>query len=65
MVKEVGLTGILVVLIAFLLAACTSATNDTLSGPSASQSAASVPGEKMSDDSRYSPGAMGAGNVRW
>lgn len=65
MVKQVGLTDILVVLMPFLLVSCASPTNDTLSGPSASQSAASVPGEKMSDDSRYSPGAMGAGNVRW
>jgi len=48
-----------------LLAGCTSMTNETLSDPSASQSGAAVPGEKMSDDQRYAPGPMGSGNVRW
>jgi len=53
----------LVLLIAFWLGACTS--NETLSDPSASQSAAAVPGEKMSDDERYAPGPMGSSNVRF
>jgi hypothetical protein len=60
-IKQVATTGVLVLLIAFLLAACTSPTSD----PSSSQSAAAVPGEKMSDDERYAPGPMGSGNVRW
>jgi len=63
--KQAALAGIPVLLIAFLLAACTSPTNDTMSGPSSSQSAAAVPGEKMSDDERYAPGPMGSSNVRW
>jgi starvation-inducible outer membrane lipoprotein len=64
-IKQFVTTGALVLLIAFLLAACTSAS-DTFSGPSSSaQSAASVPGEKMSDDERYAPGPMGSSNVRW
>jgi hypothetical protein len=64
-IKQAGLTGILVLLIAILLAACASPTNDTISGPSASQSATAVPGEKMPDDQRYGPGPMGSSNVRW
>jgi hypothetical protein len=65
MIKQTALTGILVLLIAFLLVACTSPTNDTIPGPSSSQSAAAVPGEKKSDDERYAPGPMGSSNVRW
>jgi len=63
--KQAALAGIPILLIAFLLAACTSPTNDTMSGPSSSQSAAAVPGEKMSDDERYAPGPMGSSSVRW
>jgi hypothetical protein len=61
-IKKPALTGVLVLLIAFLLGACAS---DTLSDPSSSQSAAAVPGEKMSDDERYAPGPMGSSNVRF
>jgi hypothetical protein len=64
-VKQAALTGILVLLIAVLLAACTSTTDETISSPSSAQSGAAVPGEKMSDDERYAPGAMGSSNVRW
>ncbi len=64
-IKEAGPTGVVILLIASLLASCTSMTNDTISDPSASQSGAAVPGEKMSDDQRYAPGPMGSGNVRW
>jgi len=63
--KQAAPTSVLVFLIAFLLAGCTSTTNETISSPSSSQSAAAVPGEKMSDDERYAPGPMGSGNVRW
>ena len=63
--KQAALAGIPVLLIAFLLAACTSPTEETISSPSSSQSAAAVPGEKMSDDERYAPGPMGSSNVRW
>jgi uncharacterized protein YceK len=64
-IKQVALTGVLVLLIASLLAGCTSMTSETISDPSSSQSGAAVPGEKMSDDQRYAPGPMGSGNVRW
>ena len=65
MIKQAALTGVLVLLIAFLLAACASETTDTLSGPSSSDSGAAVPGEKMSDDGRYAPGPMGSSTVHW
>ena len=65
MIKQVALTGVLVLLIVSLLAGCTSMTSETISDPSSSQSGAAVPGEKMSDDQRYAPGPMGSGNVRW
>jgi starvation-inducible outer membrane lipoprotein len=64
-IKQIATTGILVFLIAFLLAACTSITEETLSEPSSSQSGAVVPGEKAADEERYAPGPMGSGNVRW
>jgi starvation-inducible outer membrane lipoprotein len=63
-IKQIVTKGVLVLLIAFLLAACTSTTEETLSEPSSSQSGAAVPGEKPSGDDRYVPGPMG-GNVRW
>ena len=65
MIKEVALTGALVLMMTFLLGACTSPTNDTLSGPSAAETAAAVPGEKLGGDERYAPGPMGSSNVRW
>jgi hypothetical protein len=64
-IKKSALTGVLVLLIVFLLAACASEATDTLSGPSSSDSGAAVPGEKMSDDGRYAPGPMGSSTVHW
>jgi hypothetical protein len=64
-IKQAATAGVLVLLIAFLLVACTSPTNDAISDPSSSQSAAAVPGEKTSDDERYAPGPMGSSNVRF
>jgi hypothetical protein len=64
-IKHAAPTSVLVLLIAFLLVACTSTTDETISSPSSSQSGAAVPGEKMSDDERYAPGPMGSSNVRW
>jgi hypothetical protein len=64
-IKQVATTGVLVLLIAFLLPACTSSTGETFSEPSSSQSGAAVPGEKMSGEERYAPGPMGSGNVKW
>jgi len=64
-IKQAALTGVVVVLVAFWLSACTSPTEDTVANPSASQSTAVVPGEKMPDDDRYAPGPMGSSSVRW
>jgi hypothetical protein len=68
-IKLAALTGVLVLLISFLLIACASDTEDTpLSKPSISDNSSSspdVPGEKMGDDGRVSPGAMGSTNVHW
>jgi hypothetical protein len=64
-IKQAALIGVLVLLVAVLLIACTATTDETLSRPSASQSGAAVPGEKMSDDERYAPGPMGSSSVRW
>ena len=64
-IKQAALTGVLALLIAILLSACTTPTDETLSSQSSSQSAAAVPGEKMSDDERYAPGPMGSSSVRW
>lgn len=65
MIKHAAVMRILVLLIAFLLGACASATNDSISSPAASDSSSAVPGEKMPDDQRYGPGPMGSSNVRW
>jgi len=61
-IKLAALTGVLVLLISFLLIACASDTEETLlSKPSISQSSGiDVPGKKMGDDGRVSPGAMGS-----
>jgi len=64
-IKQAALAGVLVSLVAFWLSACTSPTEDTGASPSASQSTAAVPGEKMPDDDRYAPGPMGSSSVRW
>ena len=61
------MAAVLVLLISFLLIACTSDTDETLfSKPSTSQySSVDVPGEKMGDDGRVAPGPMGSTNVHW
>jgi hypothetical protein len=67
-IKLAALTSVLVLLISFLLIACASDTEDTpLSKPSISKNSSEspdVPGEKLGDDGRVSPGAMGS-TVHW
>ena len=68
-VKErYAVRAVLFLVIASLLSACAS-SEDSMSGDSASPSATSgtpVPGEKLSDEGRFTPGAAGAGgNVHW
>ena len=64
-IRQAALMLIVVSLVALLLSACASSTEDTIASPSASQSTAVVPGEKTGDDDRYAPGPMGSSSVRW
>jgi hypothetical protein len=65
-IKQAALTGVVVLLISYLLSACTSDTEETLlSKPSISENtAAAVPGEKTGDDDRVSQG-IGSTNLHW
>lgn len=62
MTKRAALTGVLLLLIALLLSACaTSGEEATTSG-----STPTVPGEKISDEGRVTPGAAGSSaRVNW
>jgi hypothetical protein len=63
-----ALCAVLFLVVASLLSACAS-SGDSMTSDSDSQAATSstpVPGEKMSDDGRFTPGAGGAsGSVHW
>jgi len=64
--KQAALTVVLVLLIALLLSACATSGDEATATGSTSQSTATVPGEKMSDEGRYAPGPPGSsGSVRW
>jgi len=68
-VKErVALRAVLFLIVAALLSACAS-SEDSMSGDSGSVSATSdtpVPGEKVSDEGKFTPGGPGAsGTVHW
>src|SRR4029077_3923988 len=68
-VKErFGLCAVLFLVVASLLSACAT-SEDSMSGdsaPSAATSGTPVPGEKTSDDGRFTPGGPGAsGSVHW
>jgi len=64
--KRAGLSGILILLVAVLLSACASSGDEATTGESTSQSSAAVPGEKMSDEGRVTPGAPGSSaSVHW
>jgi hypothetical protein len=63
--KRFALCAALFLAIAFLMSACAS-RDEATTDESASQSTATVPGEKMSDDGSYAPGPPGSsGSVRW
>jgi hypothetical protein len=66
--ERFALRAVLLLAIASLLAACAS-SEDTVGGDSLSQSATSgtpVPGEKISDEGKFTPGGPGAsGSVHW
>jgi hypothetical protein len=56
---------LLVFVMALLLSACAS-SDEATTGESTSQSSATVPGEKMSDEGRVTPGAAGSSaSVHW
>jgi hypothetical protein len=68
-VKErFALRAALLLVVASLLSACAS-SEDSMSGDSVSQSATSstpVPGEKISDEGKFTPGGPGtSGSVHW
>jgi hypothetical protein len=66
--KRFALHAVLFLLVVSLLSACAT-SEDSMSGDSVSQSATSgtpVPGEKLSDEGKFTPGGPGAsGSVHW
>ena len=65
-INRTALSGLVLLVIALLFSACASTTDEATSSDSASQPAATVPGEKMGDEGAYTPGAPGsAGSVHW
>jgi hypothetical protein len=65
MIKRFASCAVLFLATTFLISACAS-RDEAVTDESTSQSAATVPGEKMSDDGSYAPGPLGtSGNVRW
>jgi outer membrane biogenesis lipoprotein LolB len=65
MAKTSALSGLLALVIAFLLSACASTGNEGTGSEPSAQPAETVPGEKLSDE-RFAPGPTGtSGAVRW
>jgi predicted small secreted protein len=65
-IKQAALTGVLLLLIALLLSACATSGEEATTTGSTSESTATVPGEKMSDEGRVTPGAAGSSaSVHW
>jgi hypothetical protein len=63
--KRIAPLGVSFLAIGFLMSACVSRDED-ISEQSATQSAATVPGEKIPDEGAYTPGAAGSsGSVHW
>jgi hypothetical protein len=66
--KRFAVRSILFLLVPLLLSACAT-SQDSMSSDSVSQSAASgtpVPGEKLNDEGKFTPGGPGAsGTVHW
>jgi hypothetical protein len=63
--KRFALPAVLFLAIAFLISACVS-RDEEISEQSGSQSAARVPGEKISDEGAFTPGPPGSsGSVHW
>ncbi|PYL09952.1 MAG: hypothetical protein DME33_02870 [Verrucomicrobia bacterium] len=65
MIKRIAIPAVLLLIIAFIISACASRDEET-SERSSLQSAAPVPGEKISGEDSFVPGAPGSsGTVRW
>ena len=71
MKERFALRAVLLLMVASLLSACAT-SEDSMSGDSVSQSATSsasgtpVPGEKLNDEGKFTPGGPGAsGSVHW
>jgi hypothetical protein len=63
--KRFALPAVLFLAIAFLMSACVS-RDEEISEQSISQSAATVPGEKIPDEGAFTPGPPGSsGSVHW
>ena len=66
MIKRFAQCALFFLAIVFLISACASPDEATTTEHSTSQTTATVPGERMSDDGRYAPGPLGsAGSVHW
>jgi hypothetical protein len=64
-IKRFALPAVLFLAIALLISACVSRDED-ITEQSGSQSAATVPGEKIPDEGSFSPGPPGSsGSVHW
>jgi hypothetical protein len=64
-IKRIAIPAVSFLAIAFLISACVSRDED-ISERSSSQSAATVPGEKIPDEGAYAPGPPGSsGSIRW
>jgi hypothetical protein len=65
MIKRFASCAVFFLATTFLISACAS-QDEAITDESASQSAATVPGEKMSDGGSLAPGPPGSsGSVRW
>ncbi|PYJ25273.1 MAG: hypothetical protein DME91_04755 [Verrucomicrobia bacterium] len=65
MTRHFALPAVLFLTIAFFISACVSHDED-ISERSGSQSAATVPGEKIPDEGAFTPGPPGSsGSVHW
>jgi type IV pilus biogenesis protein CpaD/CtpE len=63
--KQLAISTVLFLAIAFLISACAS-SDEVTTEQSSAQTGSTVPGERVSDQGAVTPGAPGAGaNVHW
>jgi starvation-inducible outer membrane lipoprotein len=64
-IKRLAVPAVLFLTIVFLISGCVS-SEENIAEQSSSQSATTVPGEKIPDEGNFTPGSPGAsGTVRW